>query len=141
MTIKYVYNNKNFNTQEEAEAEVLVIKNRLDNYPTDWVIMKQISQNEDGTWEVPAVSLDDVEINNLEENGMYQVHCPYNGENLSPLTAAEATAKVNEFRSVYANWLNVTKILKMTKVAATETTAESRDIVEITTEEDMSGYI
>lgn len=121
----WIYNNNAYNTEAEVNAAVTALKNRLDNNPTDWVVVKEVTSNGEGGWIVIPTPLTDEEINNLDTTKYYNVNSVPAGDTFIGLTGEEAAAKVVELRSLYANWIRANIIVK--EYAPTN--------------EDMSGYV
>ena len=46
----WIYNNEIYNTEAEVEVAVTSLKSRLDNNPTDWVTVKEVTSNGSGGW-------------------------------------------------------------------------------------------
>lgn len=121
----WIYNNNAYNTEAEVNAAVTALKNRLDNNPTDWVVVKEVTSNGEGGWIVTPTPLTDEEINNLDTTKYYNVNSVPAGDTFIGLTGEEAAVKVVELRSLYANWIRANVIVK--EYAPTN--------------EDMSGYV
>lgn len=113
MATKWYYNSVAYNTEAEANAAVTNIKSRLDNNPTDWVIVKQVTYNsEEEGWVVPSETLTDEEINNLSEDNNYNVNSIYSGTTYIGMTGADAILKISELRTEYARRINANTIMK-----------------------------
>lgn len=144
MAITYEYNLKSYSTEAEAQAAVVSMKSRLDNNPTDWCTIKEISDNGDGTWTVFPTVLTDSEINNLDTSKTYTIYAPYTGENYMPLTASEASTTVNELRSEYVALHRLHEIVKVDDTVELNDEGfyvSVNDPETITPNEDMSGYL
>ncbi len=126
MTTTWFYSGNVYSTEALANAAVLDQKARLDNNPTDWVTVKEISGNANDGWVVPATTLTDSEINSLDNTKHYSVAAVISGDNDLGLTASEATAKVAEHRSVYAYQYRVNTLVKVEEYSPSNA--------------DMSGY-
>ena len=113
MATKWYYANVEYETEALVEAAVLVMKDRLENNPTDWVVVKELSGNASDGWVVPAATLTDSEINNLDVTKHYNVSALISGDNDIGLTASEATARITEHRGTYANHYRVNTIVKI----------------------------
>ena len=127
MDYTWIYASKEYASEALVNAAVLDMKARLDNNPTDWVTIKEVTGNASDGWLVPPETLTDSEINNLDDTKHYNVAAVISGYNGMGLTAAEATVKINEHRIEYAVFMTVNSIFK-TKVYAPSNV-------------DMSGYI
>ena len=124
MTI-WLYNNETYNTEAEANAAVTALKSRLDNNPTDWVVVKEVTSNGSGGWVVPSETLTDAEINSMSADSYYNVNAIHSGTTYTGITGTEATTRVAELRTEYASWVGANTI---------RTEYEP-------TNEDMSGYV
>ncbi len=113
MAIKWHYANVAYETEALAEAAVLVMKERLENNPTDWVVVKELSGNANDGWVVPGTTLTDSEINNLDDTKHYNVSSVLAGDTDIGLTASEATAKIAEHRTVYSDNYRVNTLVKV----------------------------
>ena len=127
MTYTWIYALERYDTETLVNAAVLDMKARLDNNPTDWVIVKELTGNASDGWVVPPETLTDSEINNLNATSHYNVSAIISGNSDVGLTAAEATAKINEHRVVYAQHMEVNNVLKLQAYAPSNI--------------DMSGYV
>lgn len=143
MAITYQYNLNLYNTEAEAQAAVVSMKSRLDNNPTDWCAVKEIQDNGDGTWTVYPTLLTDSEINNLDTSKTYTMYSPYTGENYMPLTASEASIKVNELRTIYTSLHRLHEIVKIDDAVELQDDifVPVNDNEIITPNEDMTGYL
>ena len=113
MTTTWFYSGKQYSTEALVNAAVLDQKLRLDNNPTDWVTVKELSGNASDGWVIPATTLTDSEINNLDDTKHYNVASVIGGDNDIGLTASEVTAKIAEHRATYANHWRVNTIAKV----------------------------
>ena len=121
----YIYNGQTYNTQAELESAVTAFKSRLDNNPTDWVQVSLLSGSEADGWVVPDTPLTDAEINSMSASIFYSVSDLVSGGSFICLNGTEATAKVAELRTPYAQGHSANTVY--------ETYAP--------TNEDMSGYV
>lgn len=112
MSVKFYYNGKEFTTLEEAEAEVAVVYDILENKPTEWCQVKEVSGNAEDGWTIPSASLSDAEILSLDENKTYSVSSIVSGDSHIGISATEASAKILECRTQYANFKRANEILK-----------------------------
>ena len=112
MTTTWFYSGNVYSTEALANAAVLDQKARLDNNPTDWVTVKELSGNESDGWVVSGTTLTDSEINNLDDTKHYNVSSVLAGDNDLGLTASEATAKTAEYTTVYADQYQVNTLVK-----------------------------
>lgn len=121
----YIYNSQICSTQAELESAVTAFKSRLDNNPSDWVQVSLLSGSEADGWVVPETPLTDAEINSMDANNYYSVSDLMSGNSFLGLTGTEATAKIAELRTQYAQAHSANTVY--------ETYAP--------TNEDMSGYV
>lgn len=126
MTTTWFYSGEQYSTEALVNAAVLDQKVRLDNNPTDWVIVKELSGNASDGWIVPATTLTDSEITSLDDTKHYNVAAVVSGDNDLGLTASEATAKIAEHKTSYADYLRVNTIVKTQEYSPSNA--------------DMSGY-
>lgn len=124
MTI-YKYLNVTYNTLAEAEAAVTAFKNLLDNQPSTYCEMKELTGNNEEGWTPVTGLLTDAEMIALDDAKYYYIYSQYDGEAHHGLTGAEATAKKNEIRNAFA-----------TRVKANTLTTEAAP-----SNEDMSIYV
>ena len=127
MSNSWTYGNNNYSSEALVDAAVLNMKSRLENNPTDWVIVKALEGNATDGWIVPSVELTDSEIANLDATKHYSVSSVIAADNDIGLTAADATAKIAEHRAVYADFAQVNSVFKLQHYAPTNV--------------DMSGYV
>ncbi|MGB0141441.1 MAG: hypothetical protein ACPF8W_00050 [Luminiphilus sp.] len=125
MATKWYYNYVAYDTEAEANAAVANMKSRLDNNPTDWVIVKEVTTNSEGGWIVPSETLTDEQINNISEDNNYNVNSIYSGTTYTGITGANAILKIAELRTEYARRIQANTIMKHYAP----------------TNEDMSGYV
>tara|TARA_R110000764_G_scaffold232939_1_gene325596 strand:+ start:353 stop:730 length:378 start_codon:yes stop_codon:yes gene_type:complete len=102
MTSKWFYKNEEYTTKAEVDQAVVDFKFRLDNNPTDWSVVKQLTGDAVSGWVVPEDELSDVEINALDAQQHYSISSTVGGDSQVGLTATEITAKVAEYRTEYA---------------------------------------
>ena len=137
MSTKWYFCSETFLTQEDVNQKVLDVKQRLDNNPTNWAIVKQLGGNDELGWLVPKAVLTDAEINNLNANYYYSVSSVVGSETLIGLSSSETQAKVLEYRKEYCDYYQVNTIKQFTEVDGV--------ITEITeyapTNVDMSSYM
>ena len=110
MATKWLYATNVYTTQEAADAAVVAQKYRLDNNPTDWAVVKELTGNASDGWVVPSLALTDSEINTLDDAKHYSVASVWEGNNYLGLTATEADAKILELRVPYAQRIEANTI-------------------------------
>lgn len=151
MAIVYLYRDKHYATESEAQAALSAIKTRLDNNPTDWCEVKVIEANEDGSYNILPNILTDSEILNPDSTKTYTLWSKYTGLNFFPLTSSEVTAKVDEYRRGYVASENLA-VIKSFDDEAFEIVLPPTDgsipdepiemeMTDVTPNEDMSGYL
>lgn len=101
MAIVYLFRDRHYSTESEAQAALSAIKSRLDNNPTDWCSVKVIETNDDGSYTVLPDTLTDAEISNPDTTKTYSFWSRYTGLNFFPLTSTQLQAKVTEYRRAY----------------------------------------
>lgn len=121
----WVYNGTVYNTEAEVDAAVTAFKSRLDNNPTDWVVVKEVTSDGNGGWTVPSETLTDVEINSMSSDSYYNVNAVHSGTTYTGITGTEAATRVTELRTDYAEWVGANTITKQYAP----------------TNQDMSGYV
>jgi len=92
----WVYNNTEYTTEADVNAAVTALKARLDNNPTDWVIVKEVTSNGEGGWVIPSETLTDAEINSMSAGSYYNVNAIHSGTTYTGITGTEATTRVAE---------------------------------------------
>lgn len=112
MATEWIYNNNRYTSQSDLEAAVVELKSRLDNNPTDWVTVKEVTSDGNGGWVIPSETLSDSEINSLDASSYYTVHSMYSGLSHIGISGDEATAKVAEYRTEYAQIIGANTILE-----------------------------
>lgn len=135
MPVVYLYNNKVFNTEDEAQAEVDALVVRLENNPTDWMIAREITGSLETGWVLTNTKLTDEEILNPDNTKTYMCCSIQGGENAMPVTVTELNAKRIEYRTYYCRWLHVDQISKH------DDTTDPSTVTIITPTTDMSGYV
>jgi|TARA_R110000744_G_scaffold43245_1_gene97161 hypothetical protein len=111
MSNKWIYATIEYSSEDEVGPAVVAQKARLENNPTDWVIVKELTGNADDGWVVPSETLSDSEINSLDATKHYSVASIFDGDNDLGLTASETTAKIAEHRILYARRIEVNTVL------------------------------
>jgi hypothetical protein len=113
MSTTWFYKDTEYTSEDNVNQAVLDFKNRLDNNPTDWVVVRQLTGDAESGWVIPVEKLTDTEINNLDGAHYYSVSSVIGGGSEVGLTATEAAAKVAEYRSEFANNWRVNTITKV----------------------------
>jgi hypothetical protein len=126
--MRYVYAQNDYQTIEEVNAAVTSLKNRLDNNPTDWCVVKLLSGNAVDGWVVPSIGLNDEMINNhISPDSYYNVSSVNDGTTYTAITGTEAIQRVQEMRTKYATWVQANTIYSFDE--------------QVPSNEDMSGYV
>ena len=152
MTTIYLYRDRHYSTESEAQAALSAIKSRLDNNPTDWCSVKVIETNDDGSYTVLPDTLNDLEIRYPDSTRTYSFWSTYTGLNFFPLTSEQLQEKVAEYRRAYVASERLAAIYSYDEetlglvlppedgVTIPEEPIEF-EYTEVPTNEDMSGYI
>lgn len=127
MSTKFYYNRKEFASLEDAEAEVVVVYNVLENNPTEWCIVKEITGSAETGWNIPTESLDDTQILNLDNTKTYSISSKISGDSHVGLNANDTQTKVSELKTMYAQYIRANAITKIEEITPSS--------------HDMSGYV
>lgn len=142
MSIKYYYVNSIYNTENEAQDAATALSVRMQNNPTDWISVKEITGNNETGWQIHSTLLTDAQILNPDTSKTYTCFSQYNGENVIPVSATELTIKSNEYRKIYGQFWNVNTIEKFEDDVDFEGDGNNVPAtVFITPTTDMSEYI
>lgn len=151
MATVYLYRDKHYSTESEAQAALSAMKTRLDSNPTDWCAVKVIEANDDGSYNILPDTLTDAEILNPDSTKTYTFLSKYTGLNFFPLTSSEVTEKVLEYRSDYVRSENLAEIKSYDESAfeivlpptdgSIPDNPREMEVTNVTTNEDMSGYL
>jgi hypothetical protein len=106
MNIKYNYASLLYETREAAEAGKQNQDSRLENNPTDYIVIKEVTGSNESGWLVSPSTLTDSEIQNLDMGKTYSVYSPVTGENLLGMSAAEVQEKITEYKNTYRSYKN-----------------------------------
>lgn len=121
----YVYRNSEYETVEELNSAITATKNILDNNPTHWCVVKLLSGNAEDGWVIPSETLTDEEINNMSADNYYNVSAIYDGYTYTGINGTDATQRVRDLRTSFANWVEVNTFYQKF----------------VPTNENMSGYV
>ena len=127
MATNWYYFDTKYSSQEDANQKVLAVKQRLDNNPTDWVVVKKLGGSAESGWIIPTEALTDQEINNLSASHYYLVSAVISGDSSIGLSSVQANAKVLSHRKEYCDFYMVNTITEIKLYAPTNV--------------DMSGYV
>ena len=142
MSIKYYYVGKEYNSEDEAQNAATALSVRMQNNPTDWIIVKEITGSNQTGWLINPTLLNDEQILNPDSNKTYNCFSKYSGENVIPVSATELKIKSNEYRKIYGQFFKVNTILK--QEGDLESESNEIDVSEpifITPNTDMSEYV
>ena len=142
MSIKYYYVGKEYNSEDEAQNAATALSVRMQNNPTDWIIVKEITGSNETGWLINPTLLSDEQILNPDSNKTYNCFSKYSGENVIPVSATELKIKSNEYRKIYGQFFKVNTILK--QEGDLESESNEIDVSEpifITPNTDMSEYV
>ena len=142
MSIKYYYVGKEYNSEDEAQNAATALSVRMQNNPTDWIIVKEITGSNETGWLINPTLLNDEQILNPDSNKTYNCFSKYSGENVIPVSATELKIKSNEYRKIYGQFFKVNTILK--QEGDLESESNEIDVSEpvfITPNTDMSEYV
>ena len=140
---RYLYAQVAYETVNDVEEAVTVMKARLDNNPTDWCVVKPSISSKtlriDGN-DVVAYAygdpLTDAQINALDSSEtVYNVFSVYDADNYTAVSEADVAAKVTALRRSYARWLALDKYFD------SQVEEGAASITYNVTNEDMSGYV
>lgn len=112
MAVTWYYANGEYTSEADVNAAVVSFKSRLDNNPTDWVVVKEVTSDGNGGWTVPSETLTDAEINSMSSDSYYNVNAVHSGTTYTGITGTEATTRVLELRTEYAGWIGANTITK-----------------------------
>lgn len=142
MSIKYSYVCKEYNSEDEAQNAATALSVRMQNNPTDWIMVKEITGSSETGWLINPTLLTDAEILNPDPNKTYTCFSKYSGENVIPISATELTTKSNEYRKIYGQYWNVNTIVKFEDdVDPKGDSNNTPATVFITPNTDMSAYV
>tara|TARA_Y100000114_G_scaffold107555_1_gene100909 strand:- start:384 stop:797 length:414 start_codon:yes stop_codon:yes gene_type:complete len=137
MSIKYNYAGNQYDSENEAQDAATALSVRMQNNPTDWIGVKEITGSNETGWLINSKLLTDAEILTPDENKTYTCFSPYSGENVIPVTATELKEKNNEYRKIYGQYWDANIIQKI----ECDDNGYPTSSVLITPTTDMSGYV
>jgi|TARA_B100000035_G_C20643802_1_gene397837 hypothetical protein len=135
---EYSYASRIYTSLENVEAAVTAMKQRLDNNPTDWCVVKpMINPRTIAIYSGNVIGYDsgdaltDTQINALSSSStVYNVYSIHEGDNFTEVAEADVAGKVRNMRRDYARRFNVDKYINFDKEQTLNVTNE-----------DMSGYV
>lgn len=140
---RYMYADNKYKTVSDVESAVRNMKDDLDNKPTTWCVVKpminprtiSLSTGDVVGWD-SGDPLTDTQIKNLDSSDkVYNVYSIHAGDNFTAISEADAVTKVNEMRTVYARWKEVSKYYDL------QVSEDGPATIHNVTNEDMSGYV
>lgn len=134
MSAFYIYSFMEYSTEEEAQSAASSLAIRMQNNPTDWMEVKEITESADGAWQVNPTKLTDSQILNPDDSKTYMAYSKVAGINVMPLTSTDLMAKINEFRAFYGQHIYADVIYKF------DDSTEPPTQTVITPTTDMSVY-
>ena len=135
---RYEYAGAAYKTIDEVKAAVTEIKNKLDNKPTTWCVVKPMINPKTITLSTGDIivrdsgdPLNDAQIKALDSSSnLYNIYAIYEGDNFTELSEDNVVAKVNAMRGDYSRRFEVNKYFDY----------ETKALMNVTNE-DMSGYV
>ena len=112
---RYFYAQAAYETVNDVEEAVTVMKARLDSNPTDWCVVKPSISNKtlrvDGNDVVVHAygdPLTDAQINRLDSSEtVYNVFSVYDADNYTEVSEENVAEKIRLMRASYGRWLAV----------------------------------
>ena len=135
---RYEYGLVGYETLEEVEAAVTQMKDKLDNQPTQWCVVKpMINPRTIAIYSGDVIGYDsgealtDAQIKALSTSDtLYNIYSVFEGDNLTELSEEEVVEKVNTLKINFARMHEVNTYFDY----------ELKVAVNVTNE-DMSGYV
>ena len=140
---RYLYASFTYETVSDVESAVRNMKDDLDNKPTTWCVVKpminpriiSLSTGDVVGWDSDD-PLTDTQIKALSSSDkVYNVYSVHEGYNYTAISEADTVTKVNEMRTSYARWRDVSKYYDM------QVPEDDDWITHNVTNEDMSSYV
>lgn len=138
MAYGYIYKGVTYTTLDDAQNAAAQEKLRLENNPTNWIGVKEITGNDEDGWVINPTLLTDEQINNIDNTKTYLAFSVAGSDNVFPLTAEQVTEKSIEFRNFYANNGMLNTIIE---VEVAEDGNSFKPISSITPTADLSSYV
>lgn len=108
--LQYSYCNTLYQTPEEAQAAASAKLVDLQTKPSTWCEIKELTQNPDGSFIVPAETIPDADAFNLQADKYYNVSDITSGVAYTAITGVEANQRVLELRTEYVQAYDVATI-------------------------------
>tara|TARA_X000001036_G_C20609928_1_gene778570 strand:- start:109 stop:522 length:414 start_codon:yes stop_codon:yes gene_type:complete len=134
----YEYAANKYNTLDEVKAAVTDMKDKLDNKPTTWCVVKPMINPKTITLSIgdtvvrdSGTPLNDAQIKALSSSdNVYNIYSINEGDNFIAVAEDVTVTKVNVIKLAYARMLQVNKYFDY----------ETKALMNVTNE-DMSGYV
>lgn len=135
MAIVYHYKDGEYATEPLAQAAVASEVIRMENNPTDWMVVKEVTGSDANGWTVTSATLTDDEIKNPDSTKTYLCYSEISGEHHMAISSTELTTQYTAMRTAYADYWQLNQITKIDDSTDPET------ITTIDTTTDMSDYV
>lgn len=108
--ITYYYNSNPYQTLEEAQAAASQMLLDLSTKPTLWCSVKRVTENSDGSYNIPVKTLADQEILNLEQGHLYSINSNITGDTLTGTSAEDTSLHVESMKKEFVEFSNLNLI-------------------------------
>ena len=135
MAIVYHYKDGEYETEALAQAAVASEAARMENNPTDWMVVKEVTGSDASGWTITSATLTDSEIKNPDSTKTYLCYSEISGEHHMAISSTELTTQYTSMRTVYADYWNLNEITKI------DDGTDPQTITTITPTTDMSSYV
>lgn len=113
MSEKFIYANNTYNSEEELTAGLLKMKDIIENKPTNYMTVKEVTGSPEEGWVIPPEKLTDSQIMNLSGSGFYNVTSLITGETLTGVSASTVLEKLTEYKKYYIEHMRVNEVHKI----------------------------
>lgn len=135
MAIVYYYKDGEYSSESLAQAAATSEANRMENNPTDWMVVKEVTGSDVSGWTVTSATLTDSEIKNPDSAKTYLSYSEITGNHHIGISSAELTTQYTAMRTAYANYWNLNEITKV------DDSTNPHTVTTITPTTDMSNYM
>lgn len=135
MAIVYHYKDGEYETEALAQAAVASEAARMENNPTDWMVVKEVTGSDASGWTITSATLTDSDIKNPDSTKTYLCYSEISGEHHMAISSTELTTQYTSMRTVYADYWNLNEITKI------DDGTDPQTITTITPTTDMSSYV
>ena len=135
MAIVYHYKDGEYETEALAQAAVASEAARMENNPTDWMVVKEVTGSDASGWTITSATLTDSQIKNPDSTKTYLCYSEISGEHHMAISSTELTTQYTSMRTVYADYWNLNEITKI------DDGTDPQTITTITPTTDMSSYV